>query len=176
MGSRDFTILKGDDDARMSTMSDVGCSQPFLYISLFALCTPLYLYFSDKTLKKVPSQPTWSSSSGKKISQKRMSVAPMTVLYHDGCNRHGTMTVPWVKHTQPTWKNSEPACASTRRGLKQAAEPALVDLGVPYRRRDRAVSEVRLYQPEVSTLVDQLVPARVPQHVRMDAPEPGRDA
>jgi len=52
--------------------------------------------------------------------------------------------------------------------LKQLSKPPTVQLGVPDRARDRAMPEVALDDPDVSSFIHQGITATVPEHMRVN--------
>ena len=52
--------------------------------------------------------------------------------------------------------------------LKQLRKPLTIQLGVPDRARDRAMPEVALDDPDVSSFIHQGITATVPEHMWMD--------
>ena len=52
--------------------------------------------------------------------------------------------------------------------LKELGKPLAVQLGVAGRGCDRSMTQIRLDDPNVLALVDQIITGRMPQHVRVD--------
>jgi len=58
--------------------------------------------------------------------------------------------------------------AEKRVRLKQFREPLLIQRGISNRRRDGAMPEIPLNNPDIGSFIDQSVTATMPQHVWMD--------